>query len=99
MNATRQQIEALHDQYVAQTGHAIFLNPERERTWFEWLRFRQPPFTAEDLGLVIAKIKRGIHDGSRNAGALKFRNLIGQPDYFEEDLAEAPEEPGFRMVP
>lgn len=103
MSPVRQQIEALHELYVAQTRHAIFLNPDRERTWFEWLRFRQPPFTADDLRLVIEKLKRGIKDGSRNAGALKFRNLIGQPDYFEEDLAEAraqsrPKPPAMKTV-
>jgi len=41
------------------------------------------------LRLVIAHLQRGIREQKRNPGALKFRNLIGMPDYFEEDLAEA----------
>ena len=89
MSQTRIRIEELHALYTALTGHALFLNADRERMWFEWLRYRNPPFTSNELGLVIRRIKRGIEEGSRNVGALKFRNLIGQPDYFEEDLAEA----------
>jgi len=89
MSSTRAQIEILHSEYVELTGHTIFLNPGRERDWFEWLRYRQPAFTHGDLCLVIAHIKRGIRDTRRQPAALKFSNLIGMPDRFEEDLAEA----------
>lgn len=89
MSAARQQIEALHDEYVRLTGQQIFLNVERERVWFEWLRFRRPQFNVQDLRDVVAHLRRGIHAGKRFPAALKFTNLIGCPDYFEEDLAMA----------
>lgn len=83
---TRDQITGLHDVYTRETGLGLFLTPARERAWFDWLKFK---FTEEDLKLVIAHIKRGIREQRRQPGALKFRNLIEMPDYFEEDLAEA----------
>ena len=89
MSSARQQIESLHAAYQALTGHSIFLNMTREMEWFAWLRFRRPPFTEEDLRLVVAHLKRGIQSQKRNPGALKFSNLIGSPDFFEEDLSEA----------
>lgn len=90
MNAeTIHKIRALHALYVQLTGQPISLRMDRERTWFDWLAYRQPEFTAEDLRAVVLHLKAGIKDQKRNLGALKFSNLIGQPDYFEEDLALA----------
>ncbi len=84
--STPANIQKLHALYVALTGLEIRLDMAREREWFEWAR---RGFTEDDLRLVILHIKRGITAQKRNPGALKFRNLICQPDYFEEDLAEA----------
>ncbi|HOC56631.1 MAG TPA: hypothetical protein PKI20_13495 [Verrucomicrobiota bacterium] len=81
-----QKIRALHSAYVLHSGLAIGLDMYRERVWFEWLR---RGFTLEDLKLVIRYLRAGIRDGQRNRGALRFSNLIAQPDRFEEDLAEA----------
>lgn len=90
MNAeTIHKIRELHDVYVKLTGQPITLNMHRESAWFLWLAHRRPEFTADDLRAVITHIKSGIKDQKRNLGALKFSNLIGQPDYFEEDLALA----------
>lgn len=83
---TSNQIQALHAAYVSATGLDIRLDISREREWFEYVN---KGFTQEDLRLVIEHLKRGIREQRRNPGALKFRNLIGQLDYFEEDLAEA----------
>lgn len=81
-------IRTLHAAYVGASGQAVGLNMDRERTWAEWLRWRpEAPFTEQDLRDVIFHLHRGIKDGSRNPGALRFRNLIGSPDYFEEELA------------
>lgn len=84
------QVKKLHAAYVMLSGQRITLNAQREREWWDWLQFRkEDPFTEESLRVVIAHIRRGIRDGKRNVGALKFRNLIGCPDFFEEDLEEA----------
>jgi hypothetical protein len=79
-------IQELHRLYVELTGMALRLDMAREQEWVTWI---QAGHTAEDLRLVVAHLKRGIREGERRPGALKFRNLIGQVDYFEEDLAMA----------
>lgn len=90
MNAeTIHKIQALHALYVQLTGQPITLRMDRERIWFDWLAFRQPEFAADDLRTVVHHLKAGIKEQKRNPGALKFSNIIGQPDYFEEDLALA----------
>ncbi len=90
MPVDRTQIESLHALYVTSTGLDVFLDAERERTWFEWCRYRpDDPFTAGDLVLVILHLKRGIKAEKRNRGALRFRNLIGAFDSFDEERAEA----------
>lgn len=84
------QIKQLHVEYCARTGFDILLNMSRENTWKDWLFYnRDQPFTVEDLKLVIAYLRAKIRAGERNDGALRFRNLIGNPDYFEEDLEQA----------
>lgn len=83
-------ITALHRAYTNLTGLDVALNMERERTWFEWVCYRRDdPFTAADLKLVIDFLRRGIRDEERNAGCLRFRNLIGMPDDFDEERAAA----------
>lgn len=83
-------IAELHRAYVNLTGLDVALNMDRERTWFEWLNYRRDdPFTAADLKLVIDFLRRGIREERRNAGSLRFRNLIGSPDDFDEDRAAA----------
>jgi hypothetical protein len=83
---TRQRIEALHKMYGQLTGLLIPLDMQRETMWFEWQRRGHGE---AELREVVAHLRRGIREQKRNPGALKFRNLIGMPDYFEEDLAEA----------
>lgn len=80
------QIAALHRVYRELTGLEIRLDMERERVWFEWTR---AGFGEADLRTVVHYLRRGIRENWRRPGALKFTNLIGQPDKFEEDLAEA----------
>lgn len=96
----RPQIEQLHRIYVERTGFELRLDIARERSWYEFIGLG---FTADDLQLVIDHLRRGIREQKRNTGALKFRNLIGMLDYFEEDLAEAkahkrPPQPSTRVV-
>lgn len=79
-------IPELHAAYFRLTGLDLRLDMARERSWFEW---QKRGFTENDLRLVVGLIKSGIKAGNRHPGALKFRNLIECPDYFEEDLALA----------
>lgn len=85
-NNTVTRMKALHERYVALTGMVVRLDMQREGMWFEWMR---RGWGVEDLELVVAQVRRGIREGKRNVGALKFSNLVGQVDYFEEDLALA----------
>jgi hypothetical protein len=82
-------ITQLHDTYVARTGLDTLLNPMRQRMWFDWLQWSGRTWTPDDLTRTINYLKAEIRTGKRNEGSLKFTNLIGQPDRFEEDLALA----------
>ena len=82
-------IKKLHDLYCEKTSYDVEFNFTRLRQWYEWLKWRTTPFTADDLLRVIGHIKQGIHKDERREGALKFTNLIGNPDRFEEDLSLA----------
>jgi hypothetical protein len=85
------KVRQLHSAYEARTGYAIRLNMYRERQWAEWLRWSEHTWTEADLARVIGYLRSKISKGERNEGALKFDNLIGSPDKFEEDLNLAKE--------
>jgi hypothetical protein len=87
-----QLVKALHAAYEARTGYKIALNIVRERSWYEWLKWSDFAWTETELARVIGYLRRKIGKGERNEGALKFSNLIEQPDRFEEDLNLAVEE-------
>jgi hypothetical protein len=80
------EILALHETYCRLTGLHLRMDFGREMVWG---RFIAAGFAKADLETVIKYLQRGIARGERNAGALKFHNLVGQLDYFEEDLALA----------
>lgn len=80
-------VEAMHGLYCELTGQQGFgLRFGRDRVWWEWM---QNGWGEDELRLVVRYLRKGIAEGKRNQGALKFSNLIGQPDRFEEDLLEA----------
>lgn len=79
-------IRALHASYEARTGYSIRYNPHRERQWWEWCKWADWEWTDRELAIVIGYLRSKINKGDRNDGALKFENLIGNPDRFEEDL-------------
>lgn len=87
-----QLVKALHAAYEARTGYKLVLNMMRERQWREWLMWSDYAWGETELARVIGYLRRKIAKGDRNDGALKFGNLIGQPDHFEEDLNLAVEE-------
>ena len=90
---TPEIVRAFHAAYVRETGLPISLGFDRQRAWHELLKleFGDPPapLAVADLLLVIRYLKAGIARQERNPGCLRFRNLIEQPDYFEEELAMA----------
>jgi len=83
---SRELAEKLHRIYCAETGLEIPLRMGRDRAWFEWMRAGN---TAQDLVMVIRFLKKGIARQARNLGCLRFKNLIEQVDYFDEELAMA----------
>lgn len=87
-----QLVKDLHAAYEGRTGYVVVLNMMRERMWLDWLVWSNYTWTVEDLARVIGYLRKKIAKGDRNDGALKFGNLVGQPDKFEEDLNLAQEE-------
>lgn len=79
-------VRDLHACYCARTGYDIAYNMARENVWREWCAFGEWKWTTEDLARVIVYLRGEIRRDKRNEGALKFANLIGRPDNFEEDL-------------
>lgn len=86
-----QFVKQLHHAFEARTGYSIRWNLHRERQWIEWCAWSEWQWTETDLARVIGYLRGKIRKGERNDGALKFDNLIGQPDRFEEDLNLAKE--------
>lgn len=82
----RQAVTQLHQVYCRLTGFNLPLDMAREMAWFE---VHRRGITPGDIGILIAHLQREIRSDRRNPGCLKFRNLVGNPDYMEEDLQEA----------
>ncbi len=84
------QIKALHADYEARTGYSAQLDMNRERVWYEWITYRKTaPFTIEDLRRVIGWLRTQMREEKWHEACLSFRNLIGRPDVFEENLSLA----------
>lgn len=83
--------QSLHEAYVRLTGRDLTtLDYIKEQAWFIWSTYRKhEPFTVADLELVVRFLKEQIRKGERKPACLKFRNLIAQPDWFEDDLQDA----------
>ena len=84
MNIDHTLIANLHHQYKMMTGLDLRLDFERERQWWEWCKRGN---TVDDLILVVNYLKKAVYKKERNPGCLKFHNLIGNADYFDEDKA------------
>ena len=85
-----QNIREFHQLFEQLSGAKFTLDFCRMDAWRQFINYRRDePYTHNDLKLVWRFLKKQIINGKRNAGALKFRNLVMNPDYFEEDLAEA----------
>lgn len=79
-------IAELHRAYCELIGEEIPLTMDRE---YAWSVFRSRGYGADELRLVVFEVRRAIDRQERKPGALKFRNLIVNIDWFDEDLAEA----------
>ena len=77
------EIAEMHTEYQRLTGYPVVL-AGREWTWFEWLK---RGLTVEDLRLLIREKRRRIRAGELTPQSLTFRNLAGNADYAEEDIA------------
>src|SRR6185436_4627119 len=89
--STTETIAALHEKYEALTGYNVALHDGRMRDWYDWIKYNNPPWTAEDLELVVHHVK-ARHREMNNQGPaprLKFASLIRDCEWFEEALGEA----------
>ena len=77
---------AMHQHYCAITGLEIPYTMQRHYQWEKWLI---SGFTARDLSMAVRYIMRRIRERRREKESLLFRNLIGNPENFGEDLAMA----------
>lgn len=78
------KIKALHAAYVESTGFELPLSFEREYAWGEWLR---RGFTPDDVRLLV-RHHRELAKRGEPARSLKFRSLVANIEYSEEDIAE-----------
>jgi hypothetical protein len=68
----------------------VEFNMARESQWYQWLKWKNhEPFTIEDLRAVIRYRRMLVNEGRQFHPCLRFGNVVGQPDRFEEDLALA----------
>lgn len=87
MTPTTDQLHAL---FCRLTGKDLTLDYQKRQWWHVWLKYREcEPFTEADLELVIRFLRNEIKKGERKPACLKFRNMICNPDYFEDDLQDA----------
>ena len=86
MNHSEETIKELHGCYCRMTGLEVPLTMQRMFTWERWLHEK---LTIDDLRLVIEVLRRKIKAGKKTLACLKFTNLIGNTEFFTEDLAEA----------
>lgn len=80
------RIEAIHATYNRLTESQLTLTFDRIYWWECWLA---KGFTESDLALVVGHIQKGIKDGTRHRGALRWSHLIQEPEHFEEELSLA----------
>ena len=83
---TQENFQPLHDRYCSLTGRDLTLTMAVHFQWQVWV---SKGYTASDLALVVAHIKKLIAKDRRRPESLRFHNLIGDTERFNEDLAEA----------
>lgn len=81
-------IAKLHATFELLTKTKLTLDWTRLDAWRVFIGFRVPPFSIHDLRIVIDYLRLNRKPAVL-IGSLKFHNLIGRVDYFEEDLSIA----------
>lgn len=76
-------IDQFHEAYSKATLFRLPLNSDR-RYWWEKLEARG--VTLSDLKLVIRYLQFQIAKGERHDGCLRFSNLVGWSNRFDEEL-------------
>ena len=86
---TSEQITSLHALFISLTGRDLPLDAcgYRYSQWLDWIRYGQGD--EEKLKVVVLYLKRGINQGIRHPGALKFQNLIVDWPKFADEYAQA----------
>ena len=85
MSDCLKEIASMHQAYVRGTGLQIALDMQRELVWGS---VYQRGIRTADIVLVIEHMKRKAK-AQQPVRSFTFRNLIGNVDYLEEDIAEA----------
>lgn len=83
------QINDIHAAFCAATGFQLRMGLGEYTREAAWVRFLNAGFTKADMLLVVRHLKRKVHEGTRNIGALRFSNLVERLDSFEEERGMA----------
>lgn len=86
MNHEINEVRVFHETFCRETGVSLRLGLGEYFREQAWARFIKLGFKVEDLQLVCRYLKSQILQAKRNAGALRFSNLIERPEMFEEEL-------------
>ena len=86
MRIPESTIKDLHSCYCRVSGMEVPLTMQRMFTWEAWAL---PGHTIDDLRLVVEVLRRKIREGKNTLACLRFTNLIGDCERFQETLSEA----------
>lgn len=79
------QIEHLHSSYCTLTGISIPLTMQRIYQWEAW---GACGYSEKDLAAVVKLLKEKIRRQRKTISCLRFSCLIGNTEWFGEDLGE-----------
>lgn len=79
-------ITKLHEKYCGLTGLRVPLTLGRIWNWEQWCL---KGYSEADLEVTIQFLQQKIKANRKTISCLKFSNLIGNTEWFDEDLAEA----------
>lgn len=83
---TEEQILDLHGLYQTLTGLEVPLTFGRRYQWEVWAL---NGWNREDLAVTIEHLRKKIREGVKTIACFRFSTLIGNTEFFGEDLAEA----------
>jgi hypothetical protein len=83
---TPSDIPTLHKLYCQLSGFDLRFNEDRERAWYEFIK---EGYTADDLRLVLNRLRHEIKHKGRYPALMGFTRLIWGLDVFEQELAES----------